>query len=68
MTKIRYVIYPGYVISRADGDRHWVGYGQLVRLYRLNPAECVPLRQHEVYPENVIHLGPRHDGHYEIPA
>jgi len=42
---IRYILRPGTVTSRTDGDRHFITAGQLARLYGVNPAEClvVPL-------------------------
>lgn len=41
MTRIKYVVHPGWVISQSDGQRHWVGYPRLVRLYGVNPKECI---------------------------
>lgn len=38
---IRYVIHPGYVFSKNDGQCHYINGRQLIRLYGLNPAECV---------------------------
>ncbi len=38
------VIHPGYVISKNDGQRHYVGYHALIRLYKLDPATCINIK------------------------
>jgi hypothetical protein len=35
------VVYPGYVRSVYDGQQHYIGARTLMRLYGVNPAECV---------------------------
>jgi hypothetical protein len=37
----RYLVLPGYVRSRQDEDWHYVSGSELIRLYRVNPANCV---------------------------
>lgn len=37
---IKYIIYPGYVESN-DGDTHYISYNTLIRLYDVNPEECI---------------------------
>lgn len=39
--KIAFVLYPGFVISRTDGDRHYINADQLARLYGLRDGEYV---------------------------
>ena len=71
----RYVLCPGYVISRTDGQRHWVGAEQLRRLYGVPARECVTYPQGEgieadirrriwCAPPESVELRPRHDGDY----
>lgn len=36
-----YAIHPGWVKSYMDGDEHYIGYMALIKLYGLNPANCV---------------------------
>lgn len=43
MTAPRYLLCPGYVRSRTDGDRHHVGADQLARLYGVRMDECLIL-------------------------
>lgn len=37
---VRNIIHPGWTISVSDGDRHYIGFAQLVNLYRLDPRTC----------------------------
>ena len=37
----RFVLHPGDVISRTDGQRHYVGVHQLSKLYGVPMASCV---------------------------
>lgn len=67
--KPRYVLHPGTVRSKSDGDKHFVGAGQLANLYRVNMSDCV------VYSKGMrldvpgdIHLYPRHGGNYLLPG
>lgn len=70
-----YVLFPGYVISRTDGQRHWVGAEQLRRLYGVPARECVTYPQgkgaeadirRRIWraPPGSVGLRPRHDGDY----
>jgi hypothetical protein len=64
----RYVVVPGYIRSRTDGDEHYVTGPQLAWLYGLRPGE------YEVYKPNADpdkYAGtyvctPRLDGKYPI--
>jgi hypothetical protein len=69
---IKYLLFPGLVISRVDGDSHFVGAQELASLYG------VPLEQCAVRPaaatvaackdicrrHDLIELHPRSDGNY----
>jgi hypothetical protein len=74
MKKPLYVIKPGYVYSRNDGDRHYISYSQLVQLYGVPLKYCIQygsgryFMSMEGYSEDdtdVITLAPRYDGDYE---
>jgi hypothetical protein len=65
---IKYVIHPGYVPSKTDRNRHHIGAHMLMRLYHVNPAECViddgfP----NLWPADAIHLYPNYHGDYTLP-
>lgn len=67
----KYVLHGGYVISRYDGQRHYVGPVQLARLYGLNLRDCALIRSEmpgSQYPPDAVHLYPRNDGDYRLPA
>ena len=74
---IRYVVHPGWVRSRNDGQDHFIRAGRLIHLYRVNPRECIivpyphtladldrALIIERTLPPDVEHLYPRYDGHY----
>lgn len=77
-----YLLCPGPVRSRTDGDWHHIGARQLAHLYRVPMDECVELnhggspylaRQRDellarVYRGELIALKPRADGDYRMPA
>lgn len=65
-----YVVCPGYVRSRTDGDVHYVGVAALVRLYQLRPGEWrAHGRRDYLYADNPHerYLHPREDGCYGRP-
>ena len=64
----KYMLCPGYIISKNDGQRHYISPADLVRLYGANPAECVifgnvPESDHHKY----IKLVPKRNGDYFLP-
>jgi hypothetical protein len=66
----KYALHPGYVISKNDGDEHYISAGQLARLYRLGPFEYCVWVEPNIYLrvwEDYIHLYPRYDGNYGRP-
>lgn len=71
-----YVIHPGTVISRSDGQFHHVSAADLVRLYGLRPGEYVVYRKPQpgepevIYrtPRPIVHLHPDYNGVYRLPG
>jgi hypothetical protein len=70
----KYALYPGYVISQYDGDRHFISASQLAELYGVNFNECVIVDKSR--PESMVMRGhtsdliplfPRMDGKYKKP-
>ncbi len=70
---IEYCLHPGHVISRTDGDRHYVGVSQLMSLYGLKNSECWV--RYDMTPAHiacaclnagVMTLYPRADGRYDL--
>lgn len=73
LSRPRYVLCPGHIRSQHDGQSHYVGAGQLARLYGVALRDCVvfdPQRAGtaEHYPPDWTWLGPRFDGRYELPG
>lgn len=68
----KYLVFSGSVVSRYDGDSHWITARKVGELYKLNPEECV--FADPKYPEeyigyrnqNLIELHPRSDGDYKL--
>ena len=64
---IVYVLCPGYVVSRTDGQAHYVEASELSRLYGLRPTDRVMIlldtHGYRRLPDEII-LEPRSDGNY----
>lgn len=65
-TKPRYVVIPGWVASKYDGELHYIDAPTLMRLYRVKPSECVISSIGHKNGEGLIRLRPRHNGVYNI--
>lgn len=67
----KYVVWPGYVTSRSDGDRHYISASQLMCLYDVHSSECIIVHGPEDYYKlrginrALINLVPRPDGNYK---
>jgi hypothetical protein len=75
--KPKYVICPGMVTSKVDGQRHYVGPMKLMQLYGVDPSECEIYepaswwvgsfyRMAEERQRRLPRLGPRYDGNYAL--
>lgn len=75
----RYVLHPGYVRSKNDGQLHYVGAAQLADLYSVSLRECITYPQdggtegairRRLWrdPVGAIHLRPKFDGDYTLPG
>jgi general stress protein YciG len=71
--KKKFLVIPGTITSKSDGDRHFIGARELMRLYRVKQEECVVMSEEDVvrynpysskYPMNLVRLEPRYDGDY----
>lgn len=74
----RYLLCPGVVRSRTDGQMHHIGVAQLANLYGVSMAECLVLPSDNEWASrmkhrnlmartDLIHLHPRDDGNYTLP-
>jgi hypothetical protein len=65
---MRYVIHPGYVVSKNDGDVHYISYDTLIKLYKVNPDQCTSRYRRDFFDkQGDIHLWPDYTGKYKIP-
>lgn len=61
---MKYALHSGWVSSAADGDWHYIGYGQLLRLYGLRKRDCIHWAVGLWNPNDFVHLYSRWDGKY----
>ncbi len=62
---MRYVLHPGFVYSKSDGDRHYINGPTLASLYGLDFKQCVMGNSPRYHPlPGDVHLHPRRDGQY----
>jgi len=68
----RYILHPGYVESKNDGQRHFIGAAELSRLYGVDMRNCViddesGLGMRGVRPAPTdVHLYPSYHGDYTL--
>jgi hypothetical protein len=67
--KRKFALHPGTVISRNDGQEHFVSAWQLARLYKLSPSEWFIWDgdQQNGSWDDYIHLYPDYHGRYGRP-
>ena len=71
----KYICYGGEVISRHDGDRHYIDPQRIADLYHVPSEECIFVRdmtdeRHTLSGLDMaeyIHLYPDFNGKYEVP-
>ena len=69
MGEKKYMLHPGWVESKTDGDRHHISAQRLVDLYGVSWDECVIYSGHNPGMKEwagFIHLRPRYDGNYSL--
>lgn len=69
---IKYVVFPGKVISKNDGDEHYIGAKKLMQLYGVSQRECLVIspndpRRRDYDFGDLIELFPQYDGDYTLP-
>ncbi len=64
----KYLLHPGYVVSKTDGDRHYITSQMLMKLYNVPPKDCVtyiPFRRCTYDQDKLIDLYPMASGKYK---
>lgn len=66
--KKQYLVLGDWIISKNDGDRHFISAMKLCQLYRISPERCILGKVGDgiKYP-NLPTLMPRYDGDYVCP-
>lgn len=68
----KYLVIGGKIISKSDGDEHYIGALRLCELYKVNPNECQLIEENNPRSRTVdqtkyeIVLKPRYDGNYTL--
>lgn len=67
----KYLLCPGYIRSKKDGQVHYVGASDLMRLYNVDPRECVIFHHKAEHNhsrmDSLIKLYPKYNGDYTLP-
>ncbi|MGD8786208.1 MAG: hypothetical protein PVJ60_02195 [Phycisphaerales bacterium] len=64
----KYIVCPGWIISKNDGDHHYITADMLIRLYGVDRRECIIAdeghfaRAHDL--DHLPRLWPLYDGNY----
>lgn len=71
MSEKKWLIMSDFVTSKTDGQRHFISADKLIKLYGVNPDECIilahPTHTNGYDLEKLIILSPRYDGNYTLP-
>ncbi len=68
----KYLVIADYIVSSTDGQWHWISCQKLMKLYNVNPSECVciepsdPKGLHGINTRDLIVLRPQNNGNYTI--
>jgi hypothetical protein len=74
----KYVLCPGFVTSKNDGDRHYINAYELARLYNVSVDDCEIYDPAPWWPpsfyryaredfKDLLWLKPRYSGNYSLP-
>jgi len=71
MTEKKYLLCPGYILSKTDNDRHYISAEKLAQLYNVPMTQCIiqPERPEEarmIDTSKLIILRPQYHGCYDI--
>ena len=71
MKETKYAVFPGKIRSKSDGDIHYISAEKLIRLYGVDPKECLIIsddrdlqrQRHRI--DGLVQLHPRYHGDYK---
>ncbi|HBH1807201.1 TPA: hypothetical protein KRM61_000825 [Clostridioides difficile] len=68
--KIKYVVFEGEITSKNDGQKHFINFRDLIKLYEVSPRECIRVKEFQERDgldlKDIKFLYPRDDGKYEL--
>lgn len=66
--KKKYVLHPGEIQSKNDGEIHYISAMRLAMLYKVSMRDCYvqDLIEEKLWPRDLIHLYPNYEGDYRI--
>ena len=69
----RFILHPGFVRSKTDGQQHFISASKLAELYRVDLRDCIVLAPDNPekgfgfeWKEDDVDLYPRTDGNYNL--
>ena len=66
----KYIVVPGFVISKSDGDHHYIDATTLIYLYKVKAQECIIISDESALLARdctgMKILRPRYDGNYRL--
>lgn len=72
-SKVKYIVYDGKVKSKNDGDIHYISHQQVIRLFGVNPTECLLVNRPDWFRgyskeflETLKVLQPKQNGDYSL--
>ena len=71
----KYLVFQNEVVSKSDGDIHFISAIKLMELYNVKPKNCIIIRteqdrivhNHDIHNSKLIKLFPKFNGDYSIP-
>lgn len=70
---MRFVLFPSWIISSTDGERHFIKAGELAKLYNVPFHKCLVVDHtnriagHYIPRKGDVRLYARADGNYKLP-
>lgn len=66
---VKYLVVPGYIESKNDSNRHYINANKLMRLYNVNPNDCLIYKKESrgIDFKDYHVLGVDYQGKYQIP-
>lgn len=65
----KYLVFPGTIISKNDGDKHYISARSIMHLYMVRPEDCIvvdsDLKLRGLDQSDFIHLEPNYIGDYQ---